>query len=308
MADITASMVKDLREASGAGMMDCKSALNETGGEIQEALDWLRTKGLSKAAKKSSRVAAEGLVVVATADNFGAVVEVNSETDFVARNETFQSMATDIAQCAVATRGDHAALLAAQYPGADKSIEEHVQEMVGTIGENMNVRRSDSLSVSEGIVAAYMHNKVIDNAGKIGVLIALESSGDKAALQALGHQLAMHVAATAPLAAHLSDLKADDVERERAVLIGEAKESGKPEEIIEKMVEGRLRKFYEDVVLEMQTFVIDGETKIEKVIANAAKECGAEITLKGFIRFELGQGVDKGEQTDFADEVAALGG
>ena len=305
MAEITASMVKELREASGAGMMDCKTALNENDGNMEAAIDWLRTKGLAKAAKKAGRVAADGLVGVVSGGTSGAAVEVNSETDFVARNETFQGMVTDISVIALNTDGDHDALLAADYPGADKSVEAHVQEMVGTIGENMTVRRSKTLSVSDGVVASYMHSQVADGLGKIGVLVALQSTGDKEKLDALGRQLAMHVAATNPLAVNVDSLNPEDIERERAVLIAEAKESGKPDEIIEKMVEGRLRKFYEEVVLTSQVFVIDGETRISKVLENAAGDVGAPVELTGFARFELGEGVDKGEEADFAAEVAA---
>lgn len=304
MSEITASMVKELRETSGAGMMDCKAALQECDGDMAAAVDWLRTKGLAKAAKKAGRVAADGLVGVASSGTAGAVVEVNSETDFVARNETFQSMVGDIATVALGTEG-HDGLLAADYPGAGKSVEEHVTEMVGTIGENMTVRRSEKLSVENGVVASYIHNQVVDGLGKIGVLVALESTGDTAKLEALGRQLAMHVAATNPLAATIEDLDPAETERERAVLVAEAKESGKPDEIIEKMVEGRLRKFYEEVVLTSQTFVIDGETRIEKLLQNAAGDVGGEVALKGFVRFELGAGVDKGEEADFAAEVAA---
>lgn len=305
MSNITASMVKELRETSGAGMMDCKAALQENNGDMAAAVDWLRTKGLAKAAKKAGRVAAEGLVAVASAGNAGAAVEVNSETDFVARNETFQAMVTDIAGVALNGDGGHDGLLAADYPGAGKSVEDHVAEMVGTIGENMTVRRSIKLSVDNGVVASYVHSQAADGLGKIGVLVALESTGDTAQLEALGRQLAMHVAATNPLAANIADLDPAEVERERAVLISEAKESGKPDEIIEKMVEGRLRKFYEEVVLTSQVFVIDGETRIEKVLENAAGDVGAPVALKAFARFELGEGVDKGEEADFAAEVAA---
>ena len=304
MSEITASMVKELRETSGAGMMDCKAALQECGGDMAVAVDWLRTKGLAKAAKKAGRVAADGLVGVASSGTAGAVVEVNSETDFVARNETFQSMVGDIATVALGTEG-HDGLLAADYPGEGKSVEAHVTEMVGTIGENMTVRRSEKLSVENGVVASYIHNQVVDGLGKIGVLVALESTGDTAKLEALGRQLAMHVAATNPLATTIEDLDPAETERERAVLVAEAKESGKPDEIIEKMVEGRLRKFYEEVVLTSQTFVIDGETRIEKLLQNAAGDVGGEVALKGFVRFELGAGVDKGEEADFAAEVAA---
>lgn len=305
MSTITASMVKELRDTSGAGMMDCKAALQENDGDMAAAVDWLRTKGLAKAAKKAGRVAADGLVGVASSGTVGAAVEVNSETDFVARNETFQGMVGEIAGVALTSDGAHDALLAADYPGAGKSVEDHVSEMVGTIGENMTVRRSIKLSVENGVVASYVHSQVADGLGKIGVLVALESTGDAAQLEALGRQLAMHVAATNPLAANVADLDPAEVERERAVLIAEAKESGKPDEIIEKMVEGRLRKFYEEVVLTSQVFVIDGETRIEKVLENAAGDVGAPVALTGFARFELGEGVDKGEEADFAAEVAA---
>ena len=305
MSNITASMVKELRETSGAGMMDCKAALQENDGDMAAAVDWLRTKGLAKAAKKAGRVAAEGLVCVTSQGAAGAVVEVNSETDFVARNETFQGMVGEIAGIALAGDGTNEALLAADFPGAGKSVEDHVSEMVGTIGENMTVRRTQKLSVENGVVASYVHGAVADSLGKIGVLVALESTGDAGKLEALGRQLAMHVAATNPLAANVDDLDPAEVERERAVLIAEAKESGKPDEIIEKMVEGRIRKFYEEVVLTSQVFVIDGETRIEKVLENAAGDVGAPVALKGFVRFELGEGVDKGEEADFAAEVAA---
>jgi elongation factor Ts len=305
MSNITASMVKELRETSGAGMMDCKAALQENDGDMAAAVDWLRTKGLAKAAKKSGRVAAEGLVGVASQGVTGSVVEVNSETDFVARNDIFQAMVKDISSLAVSTSGAHEDLLGAEYPGAGKSVEDHVTEMVGTIGENMTVRRSAQLSVSEGVVASYVHSQVADGLGKIGVLVALESSGDTDKLNALGKQLAMHVAATSPLAATVEELDPEDIERERAVLVAEAKESGKPDEIIDKMVDGRIRKFYEEVVLESQVFVIDGETRVAKVLEEAAGDVGGAIKLKGFVRFELGQGVDKGEEADFAAEVAA---
>jgi len=304
MADITASMVKELRDSTGAGMMDCKAALKETDGDMEAAVDWLRTKGLSKAAKKSGRVAAEGLVAVAVEGTRGVVLEVNSETDFVARNEGFQEMVTGIAGVAATTGGDFEALKSAEFPGAGKSVEEHVTAMVGTIGENMNLRRSDSLEVGSGAVAAYVHNQVAPGLGKIGVLVALESTGDTTKLNELGRQVAMHVAATNPLALTEADLDQAVVEKEREVLSAEARESGKPEEIIGKMVEGRIRKFYEEVVLSKQAFVIDPDNTVEKAIKNAEGDVGAPITLKGFRRFELGEGIEK-EETDFAAEVAA---
>ncbi|GAA6157165.1 translation elongation factor Ts [Pyruvatibacter sp. HU-CL02332] len=304
MANITASMVKELRDSTGAGMMDCKAALKETDGDMEAAIDWLRTKGLSKAAKKSGRVAAEGLVAVAVEGTRGIVLEVNSETDFVARNEGFQEMVSGIAGVAASTGGDFEALKSAEFPGAGKSVADHVTAMVGTIGENMTLRRSDSLEVSAGAVAAYVHNQVAPGLGKIGVLVALESTGDAAKLNELGRQVAMHVAATNPLALTEADLDQAVVEKEREVLSAEARESGKPEEIIGKMVEGRIRKFYEEVVLSKQAFVIDPDNTVEKAIKNAEGDVGAPITLKGFKRFELGEGIEK-EETDFAAEVAA---
>ncbi|MGB5947845.1 MAG: translation elongation factor Ts [Parvibaculum sp.] len=304
MAEITAGMVKELREKTGAGMMDCKSALNETKGDMEAAIDWLRTKGLAKAAKKSGRVAAEGLVGVVADGTRGALVEVNSETDFVARNDQFQKMVSDIAQVALGVEGDLDKLLATTYPGATKSVKDYVTEQVGTIGENMNVRRVASMSVSQGVVAAYMHNQVVPGLGKIGVLVGLESAGDKAKLAELGRQIAMHIAATSPLATRREELDPAVVERERNVLIAEAKESGRPDNIIEKMVEGRIRKFYEEVVLLSQVFVVDPDNTVEKAVKNAEAGVGAPIQVVGFVRFALGEGIEKAE-TDFAAEVAA---
>jgi elongation factor Ts len=304
MADITAGMVKELREKTGAGMMDCKSALNEVKGDMEAAIDWLRTKGLAKAAKKSGRVAAEGLVGVVAEGTRGALVEVNSETDFVARNEQFQKMVSEIAKVALGADGDVDKLLAATYPGASKSVKDYVTEQVGTIGENMNVRRAASINVSQGVVAAYTHNAVVPGLGKIGVLVGLESSGDKAKLAELGKQIAMHIAATGPLATRREELDPAVVERERAVLIAEAKESGRPDNIIEKMVEGRIRKFYEEVVLLSQAFVIDPDNTVEKAVKAAEAGAGAPISVVGFVRFALGEGIEKNE-TDFAAEVAA---
>ncbi|MDZ7627996.1 MAG: translation elongation factor Ts [Parvularculaceae bacterium] len=293
MAAITAQMVKELRETSGAGMMDCKAALQATDGDIEAAVDWLRKKGLAKAAKKAGRAAAEGLVVAATKPGAGVIVEVNSETDFVARNETFQKMARDIAGVALTTDGDVAAVNAAAFPGAGKSVADRVAEMVGQIGENMNVRRAAMVKAEGGVVAAYIHNQTVDGAGKIGVLVGLKSSGDPAKLNALGKQIAMHVAAARPLAGRVSDLDPAVVAREKAVLADQARASGKPDDVVMKMVEGRLRKFYEESVLLEQVFVIDGETKIAKVIENAAQQIGAPIEFTGFARLELGEGVEK---------------
>ncbi|KZL26736.1 translation elongation factor Ts [Pseudovibrio sp. WM33] len=304
---ITAAMVKELRETSGAGMMDCKAALKETGGDMEAAVDWLRTKGLAKAAKKAGRVAAEGLVAVAADGNKAVVVEVNSETDFVARNENFQKLVRDIAATALTVDGDVEKLAAAPYPGSDKSVEGELKEAVGTIGENMTLRRSAGLSVSEGVVASYMHNAAGDGLGKIGVLVALESAGDADKLAALGKQIAMHVAATNPMALSTDELDADAVERERTVYMEQARESGKPESIIEKMVEGRLRKFYEEVTLVKQSFVINPDLTVEKAVEETAKEIGSPIKLTGFVRIALGEGIEK-EETDFAAEVAAAAG
>ncbi len=297
MSAISASMVKDLRDTTGAGMMDCKAALTETGGDMEAAVDWLRKKGLAKAAKKSGRTAAEGLVVAATKDGVGVLVEVNSETDFVARNDTFQKMAADIANVALGTNGDVEAVKAATYPGTSMTVAEKVAEMVGSIGENMNVRRS-AMVRADGVVAAYIHNQTVEGAGKIGVLVGLRSTGDKAKLAALGKQIAMHVAAARPLSGTVADLDPAVVEREKSILADQARASGKPEDIIGKMVEGRLRKFYEESVLLEQVFVIDGETKVAKVIENAAKQIGAPIEFAGFARLELGEGVERNESED----------
>ncbi|MFQ5562760.1 MAG: translation elongation factor Ts [Parvularculaceae bacterium] len=297
MSGITASMVKELRGKTGAGMMDCKTALNETSADMEAAVDWLRKKGLSKAAKKAGRTAAEGLVAVAVESGArraaGVVVEINSETDFVARNEIFQKMVGEIAQVALSVDGDLERLRAAEYPGAGKSVDEYIAEMVGQIGENMNLRRTDGVAVDEGVVASYVHTKVVDGAGKIGVLVGLKSSGAKDALDEIGRKIAMHVAAARPLATRIEDLDPAVLGREKAILADQARASGKPENIIEKMVEGRLRKFYEEAVLLEQVFVIDNETKIAKVLENTAKDIGAPVELVGFVRFELGEGVEK---------------
>lgn len=304
MAQITAALVKELRDKSGAGMMDCKKALGENDGNVDASMDWLRQKGISKAAKKSGRVAAEGLVAVASSGTVSVAVEVNSETDFVARNETFQGLVKNIADVALGQKGDYDATLAADYPGTGRTVKDEVVEAVATIGENMNFRRATGLSVTKGVVATYIHNAVVPNLGKLAVLVALESDADEATLNGLGKQLAMHVAATAPQALSVEDMDADAVERERNVLIEQARESGKPEAIIEKMIVGRMRKFYQEVVLLEQTFVVDGETQVAKVIENAAKAAGTEIKLVGYTRLELGAGVEK-EENDFAAEVAA---
>lgn len=308
MTTISASMVKDLRTATGAGMMDCKQALTESGGDIDAAVDWLRKKGLSKAAKKSDRVAAEGLVGVSATAEVGAAVEVNSETDFVARNEQFQEMVSTIAGMAAEADGDVAKLLGLGYPGASGSVDDYVKETIATIGENMTVRRTATLRVSEGLVADYVHNKVADGLGKIGVLVALESGAGADKLKEFGRQLAMHIAAAAPLALTPEELDSAAIEKERAIYLEQAKESGKPAEIIEKMVEGRLRKeFFQQVVLPQQTFVIDGKATVDQAIKALEKELGTAVKVTGFIRYALGEGIEKKED-DFAAEVAAAAG
>ncbi|WP_343716455.1 translation elongation factor Ts [Inquilinus sp.] len=304
MAEITAALVKELREKTGAGMMDCKKALNEAGGDLEAAVDWLRKKGLAAAAKKAGRVAAEGLVGAAVEGNRGALVEVNSETDFVSRNDKFQGLVSTLAGLALQANGDVAALAASAYPGTGRTAGEEVTQMVATIGENISLRRSAALSVSNGVVAAYVHSPVSAGLGKIGVLVAVESTGDKAKLEAFGKQVAMHIAAARPDALHIADVDAANLERERAVLVEQARASGKPEAIIEKMVEGRIRKYYEEVVLHEQVWVLDGETKVRAAIEAAAKDAGAPVTVTGFVRFVLGEGIEK-EQGDFAAEVAA---
>ena len=310
MAAITAALVKELREKTGAGMMDCKAALKENDGDMEKAVDWLRKKGLSKAAKKAGRTAADGLVAVAIAETGngakGVLVEVNAETDFVARNEVFQKMVASIADEALSVDGDIDALRTRTFPGGSKTIDEHITAMVGTIGENMRLRRAEGVAVDNGVVVPYIHTQIADGMGKIGVLVALKSEGDKAALKALARQIAMHVAATRPLALNIADLDASLVEREKSVLADQARASGKPEAIIEKMVEGRLRKYYEESVLMEQIFVMDNETKIGKLVEAAAKDAGAPVELTGFVRLELGEGIEVEEGDDFAAEVAAM--
>jgi len=306
MAEITAALVKELREKTGAGMMDCKKALNATSGELEPAVDWLRKQGLAAASKKAGRVAAEGLVGVLTTGKDGVLIEVNSETDFVARNETFQDFVLKAADVALKANGDIEAVKTAAYPGG-KTVGDKLTELVGSIGENMQLRRAVKLSVGQGAVVSYVHSAVAPNLGKIGVLIALESTADADKLAPLGKQIAMHVAATNPQSLSIESLDKAAVERERNVLAEQARASGKPEEIINKMLEGRLRKFYEEVVLLEQVYIIDGESKVSKVIAEAAKTVGAPVKLVGFKRFALGEGIEKA-QTDFAAEVGATVG
>jgi len=303
MAQITTALIKELREKTSAGMMDCKKALTESGGDLQAAADWLRQKGIAKADKKASRVAAEGLVAVSLGGTKGAVVEVNSETDFVARNDAFQAVVAEIAALGLGAGGDVEALKAAPTQ-AGSNVADHLVSLVGKIGENMTLRRTDYLEVSDGVVAGYIHNAETDGMGKIGVLVALESTGDKVALEALGKKIAMHVAATSPLALTPSDLDETVVTKERDMLIAEARESGKPEAIIEKMVDGRMQKFFKESVLTTQIFVMDGERSIEQVVADEAKSLGTDVKLTGFARMALGEGIEKKEE-DFAAEVAA---
>ncbi len=302
MAEITAQLVKELREKTGAGMMDCKKALAETKGDIEEASDWLRKKGLSAAAKKSGRIAAEGLVGVAAKGTKGAVVEVNAETDFVARNDKFQDFVKAATEIALDAGGDVEKLKAAKM-GA-KTVGDTLTDLIATIGENMNFRRSTVLSVGQGVVASYMHNALTPGLGRIGVLVALESAGNTAKLQELAHKLSLHVAAANPISVSTAEVPAATVERERNILTEQAQASGRPPEVIAKMVEGRLRKFYEESVLLEQVFVVDGETKVSKVVEQAAKEAGAPIKVAGFVRYALGEGIEK-KQEDFAAEVAA---
>jgi elongation factor Ts len=304
MVEITASMVKELREKSGAGMMDCKKALGETAGDVEAAIDWLRKKGLAAAAKKAGRVAAEGLVGLATSGNKGVAVEVNAETDFVARNEQFQGFVSSVAQVALAKGGDIEAVKAAEFPGAGKSVAEQLTSLIATIGENMNIRRGVRLEVSAGVVAGYVHSSIAPGLGKIACLVALESTGDQARLAEVGKQIAMHVAAANPLFLDSSSVDGSALEREKAVLTEQAQASGKPAAVIEKMVEGRIRKYYEEVCLVEQVFVIDQENKISKVVENLGKELGTPVKLTGFARFALGEGIEK-EEKDFAAEVAA---
>jgi len=307
MAQVSASMVKELRERTGAGMMDCKKALEEAGADVEAAGEWLRKKGLAAAAKKAGRVAAEGLVAVQTDGGAGAIVEVNSETDFVARNDGFQAFAKAVADLALGAEGEIGALKALDYPGSGRTVEEELTHLIATIGENMGLRRAAALAVSPGVVASYIHNAVTDGLGKIGVLVALKSDADPAALTALGKQIAMHIAATAPRALSVDDLDAETVDKERNILKEQALASGKPPEIVDKMVEGRIRKFYEEVVLLNQTYVVDGESKVSKVLEQAGKDLGAPVEIAGFVRFQLGEGVER-KEGDFAAEVAQLAG
>jgi elongation factor Ts len=304
MAEITAALVKELREKSGAGMMDCKRALEESKGDLEAAFDGLRKKGLAAAAKKAGRVAAEGLVGVATAAKTGAVVEVNSETDFVARNELFQAFVRSIAALAVTQDRDVEALKTASFAGNGKTVEGELTDLIARVGENMVLRRVTRLTVGQGHVASYVHNAVSPGLGKIGVLVALESAASEVVLSPLGRQLAMHVAAANPQYLDQASVPASALDRERAVLREQALESGKAADIVDRMVEGRLRKFYEDSVLLDQVYVIDNESRVGKVVESAAKEAGTPIKIAAFVRFGLGEGIER-PPSDFAGEVAA---
>ena len=306
MAEITAATVKELRERTSAGMMDCKKALAETNGDMEAAIDWLRAKGLSAAAKKAGRTASEGLVGVVVEGNRGAVIEVNSETDFVAKNEIFQDFVRNVAKLALENGTDIDALGAAQYPGGG-TVQEKLTDNIAKIGENQSLRRAAVIEVNEGAVVPYIHNQVAPGLGKIGVLVALESAAPAEVLTALGKQIAMHVAAAHPLALNADELDADLIERERSIAMEKAKESGKPQNIVEKMVEGGLAKFRKENALTSQLFVMDGKTPVAEVVASAAKDAGTGIELKSFVRFQLGEGIEK-KQEDFAAEVAAAAG
>lgn len=304
MSTVTAGMVKELRDRTGAGMMDCKKALAETNGDVEAASDWLRKKGLAAASKKASRVAAEGLVGVATSGTKGALVEVNAETDFIARNDDFQAYVATVAKLALNTGADIDALKVTTYPGTSNTVDTQLTNLIATIGENMTFRRVATLEVGQGAVASYVHNPSAEGVGRIGVLVGLESAADASKLYDLARQIAMHVAATNPQSAFVHDLDPAAVAKEKAVHEDMAKASGKPIEFLEKMIEGRMRKFYEQVVLIEQEFVMNPDKRVKEILADAAKDLGTPVELAGFIRFGLGEGIEK-EETDFAAEVAA---
>ena len=305
MAEITAALVKELREKSGAGMMDCKKALIENNGDVEAAIDWLRAKGIAKADKKSGRTAAEGLIGINGAGTAAVVVEVNSETDFVARNDAFQDLVRGVASVAIGTDGTVDAIGAATYPASGKTVTDTIKDAIAHIGENMTLRRAVKLSVEDGVVATYVHNAASEGLGKLGVLVALKSTGNKDVLSAIGRQVAMHIAATNPLAIRSEEVDAAVAERERNVFIEQSRASGKPEAIIEKMVEGRMRKFFEEVALLSQAFVINPDLTVGDAIKAAEKDAGAPIEVTGMARLLLGEGVEK-EESDFAAEVAAV--
>ncbi|MBD8905191.1 translation elongation factor Ts [Methylorubrum zatmanii] len=304
MANITAALVKELREKTGAGMMDCKGALNETNGDLEAAVDWLRKKGLAKAAKKAGRVAAEGLVAVESAGRHAAIVEVNSETDFVARNDGFQAFAREAAKLALNTDGSLEGLEAATFPGSSDTVKDTLSNLIATIGENMTLRRVAKLEVAKGVIASYVHGQINEGLGKIGVLVALESEGDVEFLSTLGRQIAMHVAATNPTALDASGVDAAVVERESNIL--REKNAGKPDHVLAKIVESGLKSYYKEVTLLEQPFVHDGSKTVTQILKEAAGKAGAEVTIKGFVRYALGEGIEKEEAPDFAAEVASM--
>ena len=307
MVEITAGLVKELREKSGAGMMDCKKALVECNGVFEESVDWLRKKGLSAAAKKSGREAAEGLVAVIVNGNKAAMLELNAETDFVARNDKFQALANNIAKTALQTNKETEELKEAKYPEGSQTIAEAITDHIAIIGENMNLRRVNYISAEEGVVSSYVHNAIAEGLGKIGVLVALESTGDKAKLADLGKRIAMHIAAARPESLDITSVNPDALEREKQIFSDQARNSGKPESIIEKMVEGRVKKYYQEVVLLEQIFVMDNKSSISQVLIDSAKDIGAPVTISGFLRYELGEGIER-TKTDFAAEVASMAG
>jgi elongation factor Ts len=306
MANVTAAMVKELRDKTGAGMMDCKAALNETAGDVEGAVDWLRKKGLAKAAKKAGRVAAEGLIAVESSGRTATVLEVNSETDFVARNDQFQAFAREAAKIALMGDGTIEALEAAHFPGSTTTVKDRLQELIATIGENMTLRRVAKLSVAEGFIASYVHNAVADGLGKIGVLVALESAGDVSQLATIGRQIAMHVAATNPAAVDASGIDAATIARESAIL--REKNAGKPDHVLQKIVESGLKTYYKEVTLTEQAFVHEPSKSVAQVLKEAAAKAGAPVRLAAFVRFALGEGIEKDDGGDFAAEVAAQAG
>ena len=304
---LTASMVKELREKSGAGMMDCKKALSENNGQMEDAIDWLRKKGLASVSKKSGRVAAEGLVGINVKNNSGVIIEINSETDFVSRNEIFQNFVKNCGELALSNKSNIEELKKLPYPGSERSVDEELANNIATIGENMNIRRLEFLEVSEGGLFSYIHNSTAEGLGRLGVLVSLKSKLNVAELSALGKQIAMHVAATSPKSLSIDDLDEQIVNRERQVLIDQAIASGKPKEIADKIVQGRMHKFYQEVVLKEQVSVLDGETKIKDLVKNFSKEKNSDIELTGFKMIKLGDGIEV-EETNFAEEVAATAG
>lgn len=301
---LSASMVKELREKSGAGMMDCKKALIETDGNIEDAIDWLRKQGLSAVAKKSNRVAAEGLIGITVKGTKGAIIEINSETDFVARNELFQNFVKTCSNLALNSKNDIEVLKTLPFPNTDRTVDQELSNNIATIGENMNIRRVEYLEVSEGILVSYMHNKVTEGLGKLGVILAIETKAKENELLETGKQIAMHIAATSPKSVNIDDLDVNMVKREKEVLIEQAMSTGKPKDIAEKMVQGRMQKFFQEVVLNEQTSVIDGESKIKDLVKKLSSNLGTQVIIKDFKILKLGEGIDVVEN-DFAAEVAA---